>query len=169
MVWRDITLADIKGRCAVDPDTECWNWLNCVDDRGYPRLRTHGKTHYVKRFVYLMLHGSIPEKKIINSSCENNGCCNPDHLALKSKVKVARELAAKGRVSCGLRHSMTMLNKRRARAKLDMSKARSIRQQYADGKSFDDLAASYGVHYETIRHIITMKTWREPFMIAMAK
>lgn len=84
--WRDAggakheTHVDRFWRQVVrDPETECWEWTGTRHQgRGvfYPR---HRLTR-AYRFAFELLRGNVPEGLVLHHTCENMGCCNPDHV-----------------------------------------------------------------------------------------
>lgn len=158
-----VTLQTIKGRCSIDPDTECWNWANCIQGNGYGRIRYDGKTRYVHRLAFELTHGSLPKGKDICHSCDNRKCCNPDHLFSGSRLENMRDCQAKGRVSRGLLHSVKITPGIRTKKlnKLSLEKAKDIRRKHAEGKTTFELAREYVVDVSSIRLVIAHKTWKE--------
>ena len=161
MTFRPITLEFIKSRCRIDPRTECWEWANCIDDKGNAKIRVAGKTWYVRRLVYQLVNGSLPAKKDIVPECLSKSCCNPEHQLALTRSQHQELTASQGRVSKGLVHSLAVLTAARARAKLSIEKARQIRARAAAGAMVESLATDFEVSVDSIRLVIAQKTWRE--------
>lgn len=60
----------------------CWAFNGKLDRYGQMSLRFEGQTVTIRahRFVYETMHGPIPDDMSVHHTCENPGCCNPDHL-----------------------------------------------------------------------------------------
>lgn len=155
-------LAYLKSRCRIDPKTECWEWANCIQGNGYGRVRVGAKTRYAHRLAWELAHGQIPKGRDVCHHCDNRRCINPEHLFIGTRLQNMRDAQQKGRLSTGIRHSLTVTGHVRARAKLSLEVAREIRRLRADGQRAVDLAQRFGVDASNIRAIIANKTWREP-------
>jgi hypothetical protein len=63
-------------------DTQCWPWIggasSLYKDRGY--FQYEGKRWLAYRLMYTLVHGEIPEGKVIRHLCDNSLCTNPKHL-----------------------------------------------------------------------------------------
>jgi hypothetical protein len=66
-----------------DPSSdECWLWKGAShgQGRGYGKFRLGKRTTSAHRASYLLFNGEIPEGLVIGHSCNNERCCNPNHL-----------------------------------------------------------------------------------------
>lgn len=161
MTQREITLDIIKARCKINPATECWEWMNCVQSNGYGRINVNRKSTYVHRLAYRLSKGSIPNGIDICHKCDNRRCCNPEHLFAGTRLDNMRDAKEKGRTSSGRKHGATVICHSRARAKLTMEKAREIRLLRASGISTKEIAAKFEVDASNVRLIVAYKIWRE--------
>lgn len=163
------TLQQIKWRCHVDPSTECWEWKNCTQSNGYGRISVNGKSMYVHRYVYEMLHGPIPPRRDVCHECDNRKCCNPAHLFIGTRLANMRDAASKGRISGGAIHGLATTASARARSgtKLTIEDARQIRKLRHDGMPTAAIAARFRVDPSNVRLIVSGKAWKEatPFSI----
>lgn len=66
---------------SIEKTNTCWNWTRLLDKKKKPVIRTH--THeYSARRVALELSGISLDPTIATfSTCRNNLCVNPDHIA----------------------------------------------------------------------------------------
>lgn len=58
----------------------CWEWTGQTNGRGYGLIGYEMKMWYVHRLIWVTLVGPIPEGLELDHLCENQPCCNPDHL-----------------------------------------------------------------------------------------
>lgn len=78
--WSGLPM-DVAKCITPEPNTGCWLWLGGVagSKAPYPAMRRAGR-HYVHRFVYEFLVGSIPSGLTIDHLCRQTTCVNPAHL-----------------------------------------------------------------------------------------
>lgn len=62
----------------------CWVWLGQHNEKGYAVGHLDGRMQRVHRVIYERAHGAIPTGGLIDHTCFNKGCVNPDHLRLVS-------------------------------------------------------------------------------------
>jgi len=61
--------------------TKCWEWNGVHYKLGYARFGSGiGITDLVHRLMYELIKGKIKEGLILDHTCSNKGCVNPDHL-----------------------------------------------------------------------------------------
>lgn len=65
----------------VDKTESCWNWKGIIDIKtGYGRFKLKSGYHVAHRLVYTIFNGEITEGKILDHTCRNRNCVNPEHL-----------------------------------------------------------------------------------------
>lgn len=74
-----------KKHYKIDESTGCWNWLMAKDKDGYGRYTPYSPRHSASqkpahRYYYELLIGPVPDGLILDHTCKNKGCVNPDHL-----------------------------------------------------------------------------------------
>lgn len=146
-----MNLPDFKARSFVDPDTGCWHWLGSMI-RGTPLIQIDGKRYRVARLSKLIKPGRYPYMK-----CGHKDCVNPAHIQTRSRSEYVKEAAKTRRI-------VTSVQRRRhkeASAKLNLEVAKEIRNIHAEGLSLRKIGQRYGVNYETVRNVVTHRTWRE--------
>jgi hypothetical protein len=66
----------------VDRSADCHLWTGATDLNGYGKLNVGGETRGAHRLAYQWEHGDIPDGRMIDHTCNNKSCVNPDHLRL---------------------------------------------------------------------------------------
>lgn len=72
-----------KERYSVDPITGCWNWNLKIENSGYPRVSINSGRKQIQAHVWTWEQKNgckVPEGKILDHTCKNPKCVNPDHL-----------------------------------------------------------------------------------------
>lgn len=64
----------------------CWQWLGCTDGGGYGMI-TLRKAKRVHRVSFVLYFGEIQNKMVIDHTCRNRSCFNPEHLREVSRVQ----------------------------------------------------------------------------------
>lgn len=149
-------MAWIKARCVEDGD--CLLWDRSCDRTGVPRVSvkdgTKTKTYQVRRIVWALKTGEPVRNDVrVTVTCGNKRCVC--HLEAIEPGEVVRRTAQRAdvkrrRILNGLRS--------RERAKLDMDKARAIREA---NKTIAELAQEFGVGETTISRIRRGVAWQE--------
>ena len=126
------------------PD-ECWPWLAQRMPNGYARFGDE----VASRASWKVHHGAIPDGQCVLHSCDggSQGCVNPKHLYLGTRLKNAQDMKERGRAySPG--------------KKLTEDDVVQIRAELADGAKIWDLAKRFDVHILTISRIRSGRTWK---------
>lgn len=75
----------------VEFTTDCWNWLGGKGLGGYGRFWLNKKMVSAHHFSYKQYKGKIPQGLVMDHSCKNPSCVNPDHLeAVTQRENVLR-------------------------------------------------------------------------------
>lgn len=65
------------------PECGCWIWLGGTNGKdnwlAHGKLWFAGKTRYVHRVVWFLIHGVWPSQHV-HHKCSVRLCCNPEHL-----------------------------------------------------------------------------------------
>lgn len=61
-------------------DDGCWVWIGSISDKGYGIYHHKGKRRPAHRASYDMFVGFIEKNTVIDHTCRNRSCVNPDHL-----------------------------------------------------------------------------------------
>lgn len=75
----------IFGRIRVGKEDECWQWDGAFV-QGCATIYHDGKSHYVSRYIYMFTNNDFSiEQRQVRNSCRNKGCCNPNHIVLRTQ------------------------------------------------------------------------------------
>lgn len=86
---------------------ECIEWVGRRSEKGYGRIRFHGRDIAAHRIAYEAAIGPIPAGLQIDHLCRNPRCVNPLHLepvTAKENVRRSESLAAKNAVKSHCKH-----------------------------------------------------------------
>lgn len=143
------TKVDIKG------EDDCWEWLaSKVDDKyGKFGLTRNGKPimYYSHRIALLLKTGT--QESTSRHSCDNPGCCNPNHLIWGTQQDNMEDKSIRGRAW----EPKGTLNHK---AKLSENDIITIRSEF-DLRSLNkkELSTRYGVSVVHITNIINRSRW----------
>lgn len=136
----------------------CWEWMACLDTKGYGQLTIGGKFHQSAHRVSWQIHnGPIPSGMCVLHHCDCPSCLRISHLFLGTKAENIQDMFAKDRN----RHA-TAYGERVRSAKLSWDSVSEIRSRYRAGGIFQrQLANEYGVSQILISRILRNKAWFE--------
>lgn len=159
--------------------TGCWEWVGYRQPNQYGVFTLkHPVRAFAHRISWALSSGPIPDGMCVLHHCDNPPCVRPDHLFLGTHTDNSADKTRKGRTVCGDRHwSRTMpwrlsrgeqhyarkspervvRGEKRAFAKLNAESVRDIRSSQATLKQ---LAAQYGVSFQTISKIRSGRSWK---------
>lgn len=165
MTAKPWTLKTVRDRCRIDPADEdsCWIWLQATTGKARaPQACINGKTGtLVARWVLAHTGRQIDGLAVV-PRCGAPLCVNPAHLMTLTKGEVLRRAYADGSRS---RHAEYLRLLRRAQdtgmAKLDMERARELRDRMARGASIAELSRETGLWPSTLRDIKHGRSWRQ--------
>lgn len=135
-------------------DSQCWEWVGSRAKAGYGTFGLDRGTVTAHRFSWEMRNGPIPDGMFVCHRCDNRACVNPSHLFLGSAADNNTDMWTKGRASGG------SVGERNHRALLTDDDVRDIRRRADAGEGRRSIAATYGVHKDTVGAVITGKNWR---------
>lgn len=72
-------LARFRGK-TVETPTGCWLWQGPLDRDGYGTFHFRRRNRRAHRVGYFLLNGPIEPGLVINHTCRNRNCVNPQHL-----------------------------------------------------------------------------------------
>jgi hypothetical protein len=137
-------------------DDECWLWTaGCFWD-GYGQFKLKGKQKKAHRLSLAMSEGYSTQNVL--HSCNNPKCVNPKHLRYGSQVDNMSDMFKSGRNNTpfGERHNKAKLREQ------DIPIIRRLCITHSQGWVGD----LFGVHSETIGHIIRGHFWTHNTVVA---
>jgi hypothetical protein len=80
-------IADVKARCKVDYETDCWHWNGAKTGGKYPKismkLNGHTQAFTGVKTSMLLIGKDVPEgMTVFHYKCNSIDCLNPDHLKI---------------------------------------------------------------------------------------
>lgn len=142
---------------SVNKSDTCWLWTKSESTHGYGQQWFENKLWRCHRLAWFFTHGPIPQGQCVCHRCDNPLCVRPGHLFLGTQRDNLRDMQAKKRNWAPPKGHQN--GEKNRRSKLTESDVRSIRSEYADGKSLRVLGSKYGVLHTTIHDILTRRTW----------
>ncbi len=58
----------------------CWLWTGPLDRDGYGTFYFRGASRRAHRVAWYSVHGEVPNDFVVNHTCRNRSCVNPQHL-----------------------------------------------------------------------------------------
>lgn len=106
-----VTVAFLKSRCELNPETGCWEWQGGRDPYGYGHIRWGQKQTGVHRVMWWLVtgeniwgtrtKGSNYHGVCVLHHCDNPVCIRPDHLFSGSQKENVADAKQKQRNSRG--------------------------------------------------------------------
>lgn len=151
----------------IDETTFCWNWTKAFKKFGYGQLWFEGRNWTAHRLSYRMFKGEIPEGLQVCHKCDNPKCINPSHLFTGTHLDNMRDAYHKGRMRqklkppfIGPKWKGKRFGESNMRTKFNSQQVIEIRKALKEGAVAAEIAKKYGVHFSTIAHIKTGRSWK---------
>lgn len=142
-------LPEVRFWSKVERSPGCWEWRGTKNPHGYGIFENNRKRVQAHRFSWEIANGRpIPEGLVILHACDNPPCVNPAHLSVGTHADNVADSKAKRRHTFG---------RKQHDAKLTEELVREIRG--ASGTNYE-LAARYGVSYQTISRVRRRELWK---------
>lgn len=146
--WRKVAKAG--------PD-ECWLWTGQINPNGYGRisrgLKDEGAISAHRASVEIATGKPVPDDMVVMHKCDNPGCVNPAHLVVGTHAENTADMIAKGR-----KRTVAPVGNGNGKALLTPDLVRYIRASVEE-KSMAEIARELGVGKNTVRGVITGRTW----------
>lgn len=130
----------------VNPDTGCWEWIGCSNNKGYGYFYILNKNIYAHRFSYEYYIGKLKTGYEICHECNNPKCVNYKHLRQDTHKSNMFDMLKIGN------HKNQILSVDQ------VIQIKKELQNYYHGQ-VKDLAHFYKVSNRTISHIKTGINW----------
>lgn len=134
----------IEARCIPVPFSGCWFWLLSTGSHGYGNAFDGNTVTTAPRLSYFAFKGEIPDGMLVQHSCDERLCVNPDHLSLGTDATNAWDKQVKGR----------------AAKKLTFNQVIEIRIALRDGASVRGTARVFGISQKSVQVIRDWKKWQ---------
>lgn len=148
-------------------DSPCIEWQGHRDKNGYGVKGVKGKNWKVHRLEWTKAYGDIPKGINICHKCDNPACYRLDHLFAGTQRQNVLDMFAKGRGNrrVGPNPAAGHVGENNCKAKLTWENVRMLREINKNTPVYGALCGYYkrlfGVSHDTIRSVVTNKTWRE--------
>ena len=98
-------------------DDGCWLTDLAPRHNGYVPIQYKGRRVYIHRLAWELFNAEpIPDGLYVLHSCDNPGCCNPNHLRVGTAADNANDRETRGRANRGPRGRDLKPRKRRSDA-----------------------------------------------------
>ena len=168
-------------KVAIKSKHECWEWQAGKNRQrvagkmqktygNFMPVVINGKIEYrAHRIAFLLSGGKLSKKKpFVLHKCDNQACCNPDHLKAGDQTDNMRDRkkAGRGNHPTGDRNGLrkhpesVARGERNAASKLTEDQVREIRRIFESEKiSKSELGRMFGVSNPLIGYIIRRQSW----------
>lgn len=147
--------ARLKARITVT-ESGCWEWTGSRSVHGYGWVRNGDKTVKAHRASFAAFVRPLIAGETVCHRCDNPPCINPDHLFAGTMLDNTRDMIAKGR----RREDRAYIKgESHHQAKLTETDVRRLRQMRAEGATYAQLMAEFGLAKSTVGDICTGRHW----------
>jgi hypothetical protein len=144
-------LEALLARSTHRPETGCRTLPPMTKKKGYAVVSIGNKPTLAHRFCFTVVHGPIPEGKIVMHTCDVRNCIEPSHLRAGTVLENNRDRDEKERQPRGETHGMHVLTE---------DDVREIRTRITSGESVARTAARFGISGPHAYNIANRKKWR---------
>lgn len=139
-------------KICIKDEHQCWEWTSSKVGKGYGQFWLDGRYFRSNRIALFLKTGQ--QEDVARHSCDNPGCCNPNHLEWGDAQDNIDDKVARGRLG-------DTKGSKQSGAKLDENRVMQMRTDFEGGgftrRQLSDL---YGVAYSTVVNIIARLTWQ---------
>lgn len=145
----------------VNPETGCWEWTGNLSGNGYGQMVVKRKKFLVHRVAAAQWLGLdiSDSSKLVCHHCDNPICFNPEHIYVGTPADNMRDRRERGRQN-------VKRGEEAPQAKLSEGQVMKMREMYAEGATYDELAAWSGVNRHTCKEAVKGITWRHLPLVA---
>jgi hypothetical protein len=149
------TVESLLARTVEDGDCNIWTGYSTSKT---PQVDVNGKMTSVRKVLY-ELSGRQAQGLHFGTSCGTLNCVCPDHIVARNRTSHMRHMAkvsAKGPGNAARKAAITRI--KRAAGKLDMEKARRIREMEG---TYRQIASEFDISHSLVGKIKRGSYWRE--------
>lgn len=122
---------------------DCHLWQGPLDRDGYGYITLRHESQRAHRVAYFICHGAIPDGFVVNHTCRNRSCVNPQHLnTMSASENSKRDTTSRGYINsqktrCPRGHLYDrQYGGQRSCSKCDAEKSKRLRAKWkAEGRT----------------------------------
>lgn len=130
----------------------CWEWQAARTPCGYGVFQMRGTLVYAHRFSYTLSFGRIPYGLDVCHHCDNPKCVNPSHLFVGTAHDNLVDCVSKQRTH-------PRRGEESGRSRVTTSQVIAIREMRSSGRTWREIANSFGIGESTARAIVSRISW----------
>lgn len=161
---RDAALTIIAAKRVVDPATGCWSKIGKQTLEGYSYIHLCGMRGLWHRVCYAVHHGECAEGSLLDHTCHNRRCGNPEHLVPGTHADNMRSIVINGTHWTKSQKWLVPHGEAHSHAKFADAEVRSIWDRFDAGVTRRTIQDEYLVSESTVvwlakrfsyRHLLT--------------
>ena len=137
----------------------CWIWTGSARVRKplsapVAKFKEGGRWVNASRWIWVYLHGPLPQGMQVLHRCDNPQCVNPTHFFIGTQLDNIRDMQRKGRA-----RGVSRPGEKSPSAKLSLTQVRQIISRRAIGQSLQILSDQFQISKAQISRIINHQRW----------
>lgn len=137
----------------VRVDGDCLIWAGFYNGV-VPAVNWKKRQHSVRRLLWTMTKGAKPSGTLFWARCGNPSCVAITHIRAGTRTEHTRWNAANGRLPTGLSRSIQVAKVRYHTARLGLKQRHEVASMRAQGMTYEQIGAHFGVHPTSVGHFI---------------
>jgi hypothetical protein len=138
-------------------DGDCLTWAGPFQSSGEPRIMWHRQEHLARRLLVALSGRELRPKDRVFDTCGNRKCMTLAHLRIGTHAQALKQRAKEGAYPSGARRSLAVAVGRAKNARMGIHAAPAVLRMRAEGRTYKEIAALYGVHPSAVGH--ALKAW----------